>query len=69
MVFWKENLFRLRSNSAGKQFVDEIAKLIDCWMSDSPSSTTTLKSLMLLLNLLLKKYSNKASNTINKEHL
>ena len=38
-------------------------------MSDSPSSTTALKSLMLLPNLLLQKSSNKSSNTINKEHL
>ena len=38
-------------------------------MSDSPSSTTALKSLMFLPNLLLQKSSNKASNTINKEHL
>lgn len=31
-----------------------ITKLIDCWVSDSPLSTTTLTSLMLLLNLLPK---------------
>ena len=28
MVFWKKNLFRLPSNSAGKRFVDELTKLI-----------------------------------------
>ena len=32
-------------------------KLIDCCVSDSPSSTTALKSLMLLPNLILKKSS------------
>ena len=48
MVFWKNNLFHLPSNSAAKQFADELTKLTDCWMSDSPSSTTALKSLMLL---------------------
>ena len=69
MVFWKKNLFHLPSNSAGKQFVGELTKLIDCWVFDSTSSTTALKSLMLLPNLLLQKSSNKTSNTINKEHL
>ena len=44
-------------------------KLIDCCVSDSPSSTTALKSLMLLPNLILKKSSNKTSNGINKEHV
>ena len=38
-------------------------------MSDSPSSTTALKSLILPPNLLLQKHLNKASNTISKEHL
>ena len=47
MVFWKKNLFRLSSNSSGKKFVDELTKLIDCWVSDSPSSTTALKNLKL----------------------
>ena len=64
-----KNIFRLPSNNAGKQFVDELTKLIDCWVCNSPSSTTALKSLMLLPNVLLQKYSNKSSNTINKEHL
>ena len=45
--------------------MDELTKLIDCWVSDSPSSTVALKSLMLLPNLLLQK----SSNDINKEHL
>ena len=38
-------------------------------MSDSPSSTTALKSLMFLPNLLLQKSVSKTSNTINKRHL
>ena len=69
MVFWKKNNFRRLPNSAGKLFVDELTKLIDCWVSDSPSSTTALKSLILPPNLLLQKHLNKASNTISKEHL
>ena len=69
MVFWKENLFRLPSNSAGKHFVDELTRLIDSWVSDSPSSATALKSVILLPNLLLQQFLNEASNTINKEHL
>ena len=36
MVFWKKNLFRLPSNSAGKQFVHELTKLINCWLSKCP---------------------------------
>ena len=36
MVFWKKNLFRLPSNSAGKQFVYELTKLIYCWLSKCP---------------------------------
>ena len=44
MVFWQKNLFCLPLNSTGKQFVDELTKLIDCWVSDSPSNTTALKS-------------------------
>ena len=30
MVFWKKNNFRRLPNSAGKLFVDELTKLIDC---------------------------------------
>ena len=36
MVLWKKSLFHLSSNSAGKEFVDELAKLINCWVSDGP---------------------------------
>ena len=30
MVFWKKNNFRRLPNNAGKLFVDELTKLIDC---------------------------------------
>ena len=41
MVFWKKNLFRVPSNSVNKQFVDEQTNLIiDCGVSNSPSSTS-----------------------------
>ena len=63
MVFWKKNLFRLPSNSASKQFVDELTKLIGCWVSDCPLSTTALKSWMLLRYLLQQKCLNKVSDT------
>ena len=49
--------------------MDELTKLIDCWLSDSPSGSTALKTLMLIPNLLLQKSSNKVSNTMKKEHL
>ena len=66
MDFWKKNLFRLPSNSAGKQFVNELTKLIDCWMFKSLSSTTALKSLMLPPNLLLQKSSIKLQTSTAK---
>ena len=62
MVFWKKNLFCLPSNKVGKQFINELTSLIDMWLSDGPSKEISLKSLMLLPNLMLQKTSQKSSN-------
>ena len=45
-VAYEHAVFRVPLSYPGKQFVDELIKLTDYWVSDSPS-TTALKSLML----------------------
>ena len=52
----KKNIFCLPLNRAGKHFVDELTKLIGCWVLNSSSSTTALKRLMLLPNLVLQRF-------------
>ena len=69
MVFWIKNFFRFQSNKAGKKFVDKITSLIDAWSFDSPSKNIAIKSVMLLPNLLLQKFSPKPSRDINKDKI
>ena len=59
-VKWKKNLFLLPSGRIGKDFVDEMTRLIHEWINDSPLHEIALKALMIMPAILLQK-SNKNS--------
>ena len=66
IVHWKKNIFLLPSGKAGKEFIDEMTRLVGEWNNDSPLKLISLKALMVMPCLLLQKPS-KTSKA--KDHL
>ena len=66
IVQWKKNVFLLPSGKVGKDFIDEMTRLISEWNNDSPLKSISLKALMVMPSLLLQKPS-KTSKA--KDHL
>ena len=50
IVFWRKNLFKLPSGSAGKRYITEVTHLIDCW---TESEITRNKGDLGRVNILL----------------
>ena len=57
IVHWKKNIFLLPSGKAGKDFINEMTRLVCEWNNDSPLKTISLKALMIMPSLLLQKPS------------
>ena len=57
IVHWKKNVFLLPSGKSGKEFIDEMTRLVVEWNNDSPLKLISLKALMVMPNLLLQKPS------------
>ena len=66
IVFWRKNLFLLPTGGAGKWYIDEITRLINEWLSNSPLKSIAFKLIMIMPNLLLQKPS---KNSKAKDHL
>ena len=65
-VHWRQNLFKVPSGKAGKQFVKELARLFQAFSDQTPLERIALKAAMLMPMLLLQK-PHTASKA--KEHL
>ena len=66
IVYWKKNLFLLPSGQAGKSFIDEMSRLMNEWIRESPLKDIAFKAIMVMPGLLLQKPSRKSKS---KDHL
>ena len=66
IVYWRKNLFLLPTGKAGKQYIDEITRLINAWVADSPLKKIAFKAIMVMPSLLLQKPS---KDSKSKDHL
>ena len=57
IVHWKKNIFLLPTGKAGKEFIDQMTRLVGEWNNDSPLKSISLKALMVMPCLLLQKPS------------
>ena len=57
IVYWRQNLFLLPTGKAGKKFIREITRLINCWIDNTALKPIALKSIMVMPALLLQKPS------------
>ena len=65
IVFWRKNLFKLPSGSAGKRYISEITKLLNGWTFNSPWKDISFKAIHIMPGLLLQKPS---KNSKAKDH-
>ena len=62
----KKNLFLLPTGKAGKLFIDELTKLFNAWIVDSPLKKKAMKAAMIMPSLLLQ---NPSKESKSKDHL
>ena len=65
IVYWKKNLFFLPTGKAGKLFIDELTKLFNAWINDSPLKKIAMKTVTIMPSLLLQKPSKESKS---KDH-
>ena len=53
IVYWKKNRFLLPTGKDGKLFIDELAKIFNAWIDDSPLKKIAKKAVMIMSSLLL----------------
>ena len=53
-VHWKRNLVMLPSGAAGKRYVEEVTRLMELWIQDTPLKPISLKAVHAMPELLLK---------------
>ena len=62
-------LFLLPTAAVGKQFVEDMTRLVNCWTNKSDLETIALKALMIVPGLLLQKTSLNSKSKENSETL
>ena len=65
-VYWKKNLFLLRTGKSGKLYIDENVKLLNSWVEGTTLHNIAFKAIMIMPKLLLQKPS---KNSKAKDHL
>ena len=60
IVHWKKNLFMLPTGRAGKDYIDEITRLLNVWIQDA-----RIQAIMVMSSLILQKPSR---NSKAKDH-
>ena len=59
-------MFLLSTGKAGKLFINELTKLFNVWIDDSPLTKVVMKAVMIMPSLLLQKPSKESQS---KDHL
>ena len=62
-------MFLLPTGKAGKQFIDEITRLINIWTDESPMKNVAIKAIMIMPSLLLQKASKESKSKDNLKAL
>ena len=62
IVYWKENLFFLPTEKAGKSFIDWLTNLFNAWIDESPLKKIPMKAVMTTPSLLLQKPSKESKS-------
>ena len=66
IVKWRKNLFLLPSGRVGKDFLQEVKKLIDSFTNKTPYYTIALNAVMVMIPMLLQK---PAKNSKTSDHI
>ena len=66
IVYWRKNLFLLLTGAAGESFINEMTRMINAWVYDTPIKDIALKALHVMPALMLQKPS---KNSKSKDHL
>ena len=69
VVFWRKTPFKLPSGAAGKNFLREVARLMNLWTDNKPLSEVALNLVMVMPALLLQKPSRKSNAKQHSEYL
>ena len=64
---WKNNLFKIPSGKAGRDFIDEVKKTVDSFNSGGSLESVSMTMLMIIFPLILQKPSAKSKSKIHKE--
>ena len=54
-IYWKKNLFLIPSRQAGKNFIDELSRLMNEWIQELSLKDIAFKTSMVMPTLLLQK--------------
>ena len=66
VVYWRKNLFMLPTGKAGKDYVQELTRLINAWTNKEALRNIAIKAIHVMPNLLLQKPHAKSKSS---EHL
>ena len=69
IVYWRSNLFMLPTGNCGKQYIQELTRLINAWVDESSLKEISLKAIMVMPALLLQKPSRESKAKDHKEAL
>ena len=61
-MYWRKNSFLRPTEAVGKSFINEMTRMINAWVYDTPIKDIALKALHVMPALLLKK---KQAKTLN----
>ena len=65
IVFYKQNIFKLPSGTAGKNYIREVTRLVRAWTTNSELKNVAWKCIMIMPCLLLQKPS---KDSKSKDH-
>jgi len=68
-VFWRKNVFLLPTGECGKDYIDEMTRLLNAWIGDSALKNISFKAIMIMPSLLLQKPSKESKAKDHKEAL
>ena len=69
IVYWKKNLFLLLTRKTGKLFINELIKLFNALIDDSPLKKIAMKSVMIMPSLLLQNPQRRVNQKTIWKHL